>query len=57
MIPHSYEGFGNIPLENDVWIISDEIHYDLLRQGQVHTPLAKPFPNKDQIICIAPVIP
>jgi cysteine-S-conjugate beta-lyase len=48
------ERFGNICLENDVWIISDEIHCDLLRNGQVHTPLAKRFPNTDRIItCMA----
>jgi cysteine-S-conjugate beta-lyase len=48
------ERFGNVCLENDVWIISDEIHCDLLRSGQVHTPLAKLFPNTDRIItCMA----
>ena len=47
--------FGDICLENNVWIISDEIHCDLLRNGQVHTPLAKLFPESDKIItCIAP---
>jgi len=42
--------FGNICIENDVWMISDEIHCDLLRNGQVHTPLAKLFPQTDRII-------
>jgi cystathionine beta-lyase len=37
-------------LANDVIVISDEIHCDLLRQGDSHTPLAKLFPESDQII-------
>ena len=44
------ERFGTICLENGLWIISDEIHCDLLRTGQVHTPLAKLFPESDRII-------
>ena len=35
---------------NDVLIISDEIHGDLLRGGRTHTPLAKLFPDNDRII-------
>ena len=47
--------FGEICLANNVWIISDEIHCDLLRNGLVHTPLAKLFPHTDRIItCMAP---
>ena len=47
--------FGEICLANNVWIISDEIHCDLLRSGLVHTPLAKLFPHTDRIItCMAP---
>ena len=46
---------GQICLENDVWLISDEIHCDLLRMGQTHIPLAKLFPETDRIItCMAP---
>ena len=46
--------FGDICLENNLWIISDEIHCDLLRNGMVHTPLAKVFPETDRIItCMA----
>ncbi|MGM1021974.1 MAG: MalY/PatB family protein [Bacillota bacterium] len=53
--PEELKKFGEICLENDVWIISDEIHCDLLRNGMVHTPLAKIFPNTDKIIsCMAP---
>jgi len=47
--------FGEICLSNNLWIISDEIHCDLLRNGQVHVPLAKLFPQTDKIItCMAP---
>ncbi len=47
--------FGEICLANGVSIISDEIHCDLLRVGQEFTPLAKLFPDSDQIItCMAP---
>ncbi len=35
---------------NDVVVVSDEIHCDLLRGGLTHTPLAKLFPESDQII-------
>lgn len=46
---------GEICLENKVWIISDEIHCDLLRKGQQHIPLATLFPESDRIItCTAP---
>lgn len=45
---------GEICLENEVMIISDEIHCDLLRSGKKFTPLAKLFPTSDQIItCMA----
>ncbi|SDR35024.1 MalY/PatB family protein [Pseudovibrio sp. Tun.PSC04-5.I4] len=42
--------------ENDVWIISDEIHFDLVKKGIVHTPLEMIDPSyKDKIItCTAP---
>lgn len=47
--------FGQICLDNNVMIISDEIHCDLLREGKTFTPLAKLFPKSDQIItCMAP---
>lgn len=41
---------GELCLANDVIIASDEIHCDLLRHGVSHTPLAKLFPDSDQII-------
>lgn len=53
--PEELKRFGEICLKNDVWIISDEIHCDLLRQGFRHTPLARLFPESDRIItCMAP---
>ena len=36
--------------DNDVLIVSDEIHCDLRRHGVPHIPLAKLFPDSDQII-------
>ncbi|MGA2079309.1 MAG: PatB family C-S lyase [Holophaga sp.] len=53
--PEELRRFGGICLDNGVRIISDEIHCDLLRCAQVHTPLAKLFPDSDRIItCMAP---
>jgi cystathionine beta-lyase len=46
---------GEICLENNVTVISDEIHCDLLRKGNTFTPMSKLFPESDQIItCMAP---
>lgn len=46
---------AEICFENDVLIISDEIHCDLIRCGLKHTPLAKLYPDSDRIItCMAP---
>ncbi|MXQ73232.1 putative C-S lyase [Clostridiaceae bacterium DONG20-135] len=41
---------------NHKWIISDEIHCDLIRSGYQHTPLAKAYPKyREEIItCTAP---
>jgi cystathionine beta-lyase len=47
--------FGDICLENDMSIISDEIHCDLLRNNVHFTPLASLFPSSNKIItCMAP---
>jgi bifunctional pyridoxal-dependent enzyme with beta-cystathionase and maltose regulon repressor activities len=32
-------------VDNDVWIISDEIHCDIKRDGQTHVPFAKAVPG------------
>lgn len=46
---------AEICFENHVMIISDEIHCDLIRTGCTHIPLAKLYPDSDQIItCMAP---
>lgn len=36
--------------DNDVWVISDEIHCDIKRAGQTHIPFAKAVPDYDKII-------
>jgi cystathionine beta-lyase len=46
---------GEICIKNNLWVISDEIHCDLLRLGQKHIPFAKILPDYDRIItCMAP---
>lgn len=41
--------------QNDVLIVSDEVHCDLLRRGGVHVPLAKLRPQDTNIVtCMAP---
>ncbi|KAK8842802.1 hypothetical protein M9Y10_025668 [Tritrichomonas musculus] len=40
---------------HDKFVISDEIHSDLIRVGQKHIPLAKLYPNEKRlIVCTAP---
>ena len=41
---------GQIMVDNDVWIISDEIHYDIKRDRQTHVPFAKAVPDYDKIV-------
>jgi cystathionine beta-lyase len=49
------ERVGRICLDNGLWIISDEIHCDLLRTGLKHTTMAQLFPETDKIVtCMAP---
>ena len=46
---------GELCLENDLTIISDEIHCDLLRKDIAFNPMASLFPNSDKIItCMSP---
>ncbi len=46
---------ADICTKNDMWIISDEIHCDLLRVGKKHIPLAKVLPDYDKLVtCMAP---
>lgn len=47
--------FGRICIDNGLWVISDEIHCDLLREGKRHIPLAGLFPGYSRIVtCMAP---
>lgn len=46
---------GDICIRHGLWLISDEIHCDILRQGQIHIPMDKLFPGYDKLItCMAP---
>jgi cystathionine beta-lyase len=46
---------AQICLNNNVQLISDEIHFDLLRKDVTHIPIARMFPETDTIItCTAP---
>ncbi len=46
---------ADICWENNIYIVSDEIHCDLVRTGRRHLPLAKVCPDYDHIItCMAP---
>lgn len=45
---------SEICFSHNVKVISDEIHCDLLRSGLQHTPLAKLFPHRNDIVtCMA----
>jgi cysteine-S-conjugate beta-lyase len=46
---------GQICLDNDVTLISDEVHFDLLRKGKKHIVITTLFEQTDKIIvCTAP---
>lgn len=48
------EKIGEICQRHNLWIISDEVHCDVLRTGNRHLPLAKLFPDYDRLItCMA----
>ncbi len=45
---------ADICVKNNLWVISDEIHCDLLRTGNKHIPLGKLIPEYDKLItCMA----
>lgn len=49
------ERLGKLLIEKNIWIISDEIHCDLLRTEKRHLPFAKLFPDYSRIItCMSP---
>lgn len=46
---------GELCIANDVFVVSDEIHADLTRNGVTHIPLAKLFPDATKLItCSSP---
>lgn len=46
---------GGMLASKNIWIISDEIHCDLLRSGKNHLPFAKVLPGYSRIItCMSP---
>lgn len=48
------EKIGEICEKYGVWVISDEIHCDLLRSGNKHTPMANIMPDYEKLItCIS----
>ncbi len=48
------QSVAKIVRDNDLWIISDEIHCDLLRCGEHHTPMGKVMPEYEKLItCMA----
>lgn len=49
------EKVAKIVEKHQLWVVSDEIHCDLLRLGQHHTPLGKVMPEYKRLItCMAP---
>lgn len=49
------EQMARIIQDNDLWVISDEIHCDLLRRDQTHIPLGKVMPDYEKLVtCMAP---
>ena len=53
--PKELERLADILERHNMWVISDEIHCDLLRRGQTHTPLGKIMPDYGRLItCMAP---
>ena len=46
---------GDVIRRHGLWVISDEIHCDLLRRDQRHIPLGKVLPDYDRLVtCMAP---
>ena len=53
--PEELRRVAEIVEKNNLWIISDEIHCDLTRLGQKHTPMGKVMPDYPKLItCMAP---
>lgn len=46
---------GDICVRHGLWLISDEIHCDIIRKDQHHIPMDKLFPDYDKLVtCMAP---
>ena len=53
--PEELERIAEMAQRHGMWVISDEIHCDLLRAGQHHTPMGKVMPDYDRLVtCMAP---
>lgn len=48
--PEELEQVAKIAEKNNLWLISDEIHCDLLRSGNHHIPMAKVMPEYKKLI-------
>ncbi len=49
------EKMAEIVEKNNLWVISDEIHCDLIRRNQHHIPLGKVMPDYKRLVtCMAP---
>lgn len=49
------ERLAKIVKKNNLWVISDEIHCDLVRSGSKHIPLSKVMEDYERIVtCMAP---
>ncbi len=49
------EKMADIIRRHNLWVISDEIHCDLLRTGNTHIPMGKVMPDYDRLVtCMAP---
>lgn len=49
-MPDELECVADIVEETGIWVVSDEIHCDLVRTGLLHTPLGKVMPDYDRLI-------
>ena len=53
--PEELGRIAEMAQRHDMWVISDEIHCDLLRAGQHHTPMGKVMPDYGRLVtCMAP---
>lgn len=48
--PDELRRIGELAVQNGLWLVSDEIHCDLLRCGLRHTPMAKVLPDYPRLV-------